>query len=160
MIKDNQVRLRPYQAGEDLLFALPWYQDVEMVYLVDGVKEAYTEEKLLRMYHYLANHGQLYFIEIVENGHWRAIGDVTLSEEDLPIVIGEAAYRGQGLGSQVLALMIEEAQAKGWTELHVREIYDYNLASKKCFEAYGFVPEKKTEKGWSYRLKLSNFLAK
>ncbi|MET3643730.1 RimJ/RimL family protein N-acetyltransferase [Streptococcus gallinaceus] len=156
----EQIRLRPYLEGEDVLFALPWYQDRELVYMVDGVKELYSVEKLVRMYGYLSQHGKLYFIEVWENDSWKTIGDVTLSQEDLPIVIGDAAYRGRGLGKQVLQLAIEEAKRMGWTSLAVREIYDYNLASQKCFQAVGFVPVRKTEKGWSYQLQLVDSLAK
>lgn len=154
MIETNDLRLRPYVPGENLLFAFPWYQDEELVYLVDGVRQPYSKEKLLRMYSYLAQYGQLYFIEILENGYWKPIGDVTLSPYDMPIVIGEPYYRGRGIGKKVLQLLISKAQDLGWTEVNVREIYDYNISSQKCFEALGFVKMKQTEKGHSYQLKL------
>ena len=66
------------------------------MFLVDGVREPYTSEKLHRMYDYLNVHGELYFIEAKENGEFRPVGDVTFSVQDMPIVIGAAEYRGQG----------------------------------------------------------------
>ena len=33
----DTLRLRPYDGQHD--FALAWYQDPELVYLVDGIKE-------------------------------------------------------------------------------------------------------------------------
>ena len=38
--------------------------------------------------------------EILENNSWKAIGDVTLSQENLPIVIGDSDYFGKGIGKR------------------------------------------------------------
>ncbi|TCD46547.1 GNAT family N-acetyltransferase [Streptococcus sp. X16XC17] len=148
----DQLRLRPFRNNDDVAHALIWYQDPEMVYLVDGVREPYTMEKLQRMYTYLNDYGQLYWIDYLENGSWKAIGDVTLCEDDLPIVIGDMAYRGRGIGRAVLSRLIEEARLAGRGYLAVREIYDFNLPSQACFEACGFQKVAQTEKGYSYRL--------
>ena len=61
---DEQLRLRKYDGHHD--FAFDWYQDIETVKLVDGVEEPYSWGKLNGMYGYLNNHGELYFIEILE----------------------------------------------------------------------------------------------
>ena len=37
---DGELRLRAYDGEHG--FALRWYQDAELVYLVDGVREPYT----------------------------------------------------------------------------------------------------------------------
>lgn len=42
------------------------------------------------MFDYLKDKGEVYFIEIIEDGKYVPIGDVTLKEENLPIVIGVA----------------------------------------------------------------------
>ena len=67
-----ELRLRRYAGECD--FALEWYSDPELVFLVDGVREPYTSEKLHRMYDYLNVHGELYFIEAKENGEFRRAG--------------------------------------------------------------------------------------
>ena len=54
---DETIRLRKYD-GEHA-FALAWYQDPEMVGMVDGVRTPYTMEKLERMYRYLDQKGEL-----------------------------------------------------------------------------------------------------
>ena len=68
---DESLRLRRFDCG-DHAFALEWYQDAELVKLVDGVDVPYSPEKLEAMYSYLDKHGELYFIEILEvtfDGH-------------------------------------------------------------------------------------------
>ncbi|MER0122194.1 GNAT family N-acetyltransferase [Streptococcus sp. ZJ100] len=149
---DETVRLRRGQPDDSE--ALMWYQDQEMVYLVDGVRESYSLEKLHRMYAYLDQVGELYTIEVQEEKGWKAIGDVTFSQYDLPIVIGDSAYRGQGFGKKIVQALVVEAKKRGYSELHVREIYKGNYASQKCFTACGFQIQRETEKGYSYRREL------
>ena len=145
---DETLRLRKFDDHYD--FALSWYQDEEMVYLVDGVRQTYTMEKLSQMYHYLNDAGELYFIEVMEKDMYKPIGDVTFWQEDMPIVIGDPEYRGKGIGRKVVSALIERGKELGYDALHVSDIYDYNTASKRCFESVGFVEHEKTEKGSSY----------
>ena len=142
---DETLRLCKFASIVDSAF--DWYQDVETVYLVDGNKEPYTYERLNRMYSYLDQHGELYFIEISENGAYKPIGDVTFWEDDMPIVIGDRNYRGMGIGRKVIAALIQRGRALGYSQLHVDEIYAYNTPSRKCFESAGFRVFEKTEKG-------------
>lgn len=149
---DDGLRLRKYDGVHD--FALAWYQDEELVWLVDGVRRAYDAATLQRMYTYLNNHGELYWIEVEENGVWRLIGDVTFRQEDMPIVIGEAAWRGKGLGRRVIAALVRRGRTLGYESLRVEEIYDWNEGSRCCFESVGFRACGKTEKGSTYVLEL------
>ena len=149
---DDTLRLRKYDGFHD--FALEWYQDEETVYLVDGKRDPYTMERLGGMYRYLDNAGELYFIEILEDGTYRPIGDVTFWQEDMPIVIGDPAYRGKGIGRKVISALVERGRSLGYDHLCVEEIYEWNTGSKRCFEGIGFIPVEKTKKGSSYRLTL------
>ena len=142
---EDALRLRKFDDKFD--FAFDWYQDVETVWLVDGVKVPYTMEKLGRMYHYLDNHGELYFIEALESGIWKPIGDVCFWCGDMPIVIGDRNYRGRGIGPKVITALIRRGRELGYGRLTVNEIYDYNTASRKCFERSGFRVLEKTENG-------------
>ncbi|MTB64525.1 GNAT family N-acetyltransferase [Streptococcus sp. zg-86] len=146
---EEKLRLRRGKPNDSE--ALTWYQNQEVVYLVDGVRESYSLEKLQRMYAYLDQVGELYTIEVQEETDWKAIGDVTFSQNDLPIVIGDSAYRGQGLGKKIVQALVAEAKKRGYSALHVREIYKGNYASQKCFTACGFEIQRETEKGYSYR---------
>ncbi|WP_235847405.1 GNAT family N-acetyltransferase [Streptococcus pneumoniae] len=134
--------------------AFAWYQDVNLVYLVDGVKLPYSQATLEAMYSYLDRHGELFWIEVKEKGEWFPIGDITLSQDNLPIVIGNSAYQHRGLGKKILSALIELARVKGWKELRVKEIYTYNHASRRCFKSLGFVENGATEKGRSFILEL------
>lgn len=60
----NGIRLRRFDGVYD--FAFEWYQDEDTVYMVDGVRRAYDADLLNRMYSYLNDRGELYFIECLE----------------------------------------------------------------------------------------------
>ena len=148
----ENLRLRRYDGTAD--FALSWYQDEELVYLVDGVKRAYDRATLYGMYGYLDEHGELYFIETKIDGVWTPIGDVTFSREDMPIVIGDPAFRGRGVGQKIIHALMDRGRVLGYDRLGVKEIYDSNTASIRCFTACGFAPVEQTDKGWRYEAKL------
>lgn len=145
----DALRLRKFDGIYD--FAFDWYQDEEIVYLVDGVRKKYSQETLKCMYEYLDKQGELYFIEILENDVFKQIGDVTFWQNDMPIVIGDKSYRGKGIAKQVIGALIERGKFLGFTELYVNEIYEFNLASRKCFESMGFVAYERTEKGKRFK---------
>ncbi len=149
---DETLRLRKFDG--EFSFAYDWYQDVETVWLVDGRKEPYTTEKLERMYRYLDAHGELYFIEILEENRWKPIGDVTFWRDDMPIVIGDTASQGKHVGRRVIAALIQRGRELGYQKLYVDEIFEYNIGSRKCFESMGFRAYEKTEKGNRFYLDL------
>ena len=149
---DDTLRLRKYDGVHD--FALEWYKDEETVYLVDGKRDPYTMPRLKGMYEYLNDAGELYFIEVMENGTYKPIGDVTFWQEDMPIVIGDPNCRGKGIGRRVILALIQRGKILGYDHLEVGDIYDWNEGSRRCFESVGFTPYEKTEKGHSYRMSL------
>lgn len=149
---DEFLRLRKFDGYFD--FALEWYQDENMVYMVDGKKIAYDMNRLSRMYHYLDNVGELYFIEIRENSTYTPIGDVTFWQEDMPIVIGDPNYRGKKIGRKVISALVQRGRALGFDHVSVGEIYDWNEPSRRCAESVGFRVYEKTEIGSRYRMDL------
>ena len=151
---DDSLRLVPYFLADHQDEALAWYQDVDLVELVDGIRIPYSSEKLNAMYSYLERHEDLFWIEFREKEEWLPIGDVTLSQENLPIVIGNPTYQHQGLGRKVLKALIDLARQKGWKQLKVQEIYTFNRISRRCFESLGFVESGTTENGVSLVLTL------
>lgn len=85
---------------------MKWYQDPVVYYNSEGItkqEDIPDESYVKKMYEYLSNAGECYFIEVWENGKFIPVGDVTVKEENPPIVMGEARYRGIGLGKQVMA---------------------------------------------------------
>lgn len=149
---NDAIRLRKFDGVFD--FALDWYQDEETLMLVDGVYQPYTMERLSRMYMHLDQQGELYFIEVRENHVFIPIGDVTFSREDMPIVIGVAAYRGRGIGRKVVTRLIERGRQLGYSSLGIREIYSHNQGSQQLFQSVGFQKCERTEKGHRYKLVL------
>lgn len=149
---DDTLRLTKFTSIPEE--ALGWYQDPELVYLVDGVKRPYSRETLENMYGYLDKHGELYIIEALENGAFKPIGDVSFWQEDMPIVIGDPAYRGKGLGRKVVAALIARGRELDWDSLRVDQIYHYNVGSRKCFESQGFTVCETTDTGNRFLLKL------
>ena len=134
-------------------FAFPWYQDKTLVEMVDNQSEAYSMEKLNRMYSYLENVGELYFIEYKLNDCWIPVGDVTLdSNGDLPIIIAPE-YQKKGIGRRVIQKLITRAKMLDFDQAEVR-IYRFNRASQNLFSSLGFVRSDETETEFIYRLKL------
>ncbi|WMM25512.1 GNAT family protein [Tissierella sp. MB52-C2] len=142
---DTDLRLRKFDGKFD--FALNWYKDGEDA-------ELYDIDKLERMYNYLDNKGELYFIEVKTENEYIPIGDVTFWKEDMPIVIGDKDYRGKGIGYKVINALIQRAKILGYDEIYVNKIYSYNAASQKTFEKAGFRKYKENKNGYSYILKL------
>ena len=149
---DESLRLRKFDGIYD--FALVWYQDLDTVWLVDGDRIPYTPELLTKMYNWLNDAGELYFIEALENGTYRPIGDVTFWQDDMPIVIGDLNYRGKGLGRKIISTLVKRGRELGYARLCVDEIYDWNEGSRRCFESVGFSACEKTEKGSKFMLTL------
>lgn len=147
---DKTLRLRKFD--DDYAFALSWYQDPDLVMLVDGNNHPYSLDGLERMYHYLDKQGELYFIEALERDIWIPIGDVTFWQKDIPIVIGNPNYRGRHIGRRVIQALIRRGKQLGYSHLYVGEIFEYNAGSRKCFESLGFRAYEKTEKGNRYVL--------
>lgn len=149
---DEELRLRKFDG--EFAFAFDWYQDPELIFMVDGIKEPYTMQKLDRMYRYLDSHGELYFIEMLESGNWLPIGDVTLWQDGMPIVIGLRECWGRGIGHRVVRALVDRGRTLGWRWMSAGEIYNYNIRSQRCFEGLGFLACEKTERGRRYRLDL------
>ena len=77
---------------------------------------------------------------------------MTFWQADIPIVIGDPAWRGKGIGGKVVRTLIQRGRLLGYEKLEVGEIYDFNPGSRRCFEAAGFRATTQTETGWHYEL--------
>lgn len=131
--------------------ALGWYQDPETMLLVDGPEaKPYTPQGMADMYKYLEEHGELYWIEENREGSFVPIGDVSLLPNgDTPIVVGDKNCRGRGVGRAVLGALLTRAKTLGLTRMQV-EIYDYNEASRRLFESFGYRQGESTQAGHYY----------
>lgn len=81
MLQDGDLRLRPCDLARDADVALPWYRDPEVLRMSEGPDAlAFDRARVVRMYECLASAGELYLIEVRDEGIWRAVGDVTLAD--------------------------------------------------------------------------------
>jgi hypothetical protein len=60
----SSLRLRKYDCR--FAFAPHWYRDVETLLLVNGKADPYDLSRLERMYSYWDEHGELFFIEALQ----------------------------------------------------------------------------------------------
>lgn len=154
---NDDLRLKQFDLTyKNYQIAFPWYEDVETVYAVDGIRESYDMEKLQRMYSYLYERGELYFIERKISDTFQPIGDVTFWQFNMPIVIGDITNRGRGIGKSVIETLVQRGKHLGYETLYVEEIYKFNLASQKTFESIGFVRSEETENGYRYCLDIKD----
>lgn len=136
---DVGIRLKAYDGNYQL--AVPWYQDETVYHNSEGITDSAKipdKDYVRGMYEYLSNHGELCFIEVLENGKFVPIGDVTLKAENPPIVIGVPKYRGMGIGKRVMKEILRRAKENCITRIYGSTIYDYNIASQKLHESLGF----------------------
>lgn len=150
---DDKLRIRKPKK-EEWQKSLEWYKNEKVMYYSEGVQDrTYKKEDINRMYSYLSKIGELYFIEIYE-GRWLSIGDVVLSDRNLPIVIGEERYWGLGIGRKVVNTLLKRAKKIGINSIRIPEIYHYNDRSRRLFESLGFIKCGETKKGESYIVEL------
>ncbi len=158
---DDQLRLRRPEIS-DYKLALPWYREAYIMEMAIGNKDkVYNLDDIEAMYQYLSSNGELYFIEIFikedqienESGYWKAIGDVTLMEHNLPIVISEG-YRGIGIGKKTMLRIIGRGIELGMKYFRVPEVYLKNQVSHKLYKSLGFKELGKNEEIRSYYYKI------
>lgn len=149
----EELRLIKIDKGEWNV-ALSWYQDNDILYYSEGViNKVYDLEIINKMYSYLQSQGELYFIQILENGVYKTIGDAALSENNMPIVIGEKSYWGRGIGKKVILTLIDRAKKLKFKSIKV-EIYVYNERSQKLFTSVGFKEIEERENFKIYKIHL------
>ena len=158
-LTDKNLRLRPAKLPEDIITALPWYQDAEVLYFSEGKGVSPYDYKIVeRMYRFFVEKCEFYIIEIRTKNKWIPIGDAGLCRDSLPIVIGRKDKRSKGVGKRVLHMLIERARALGWEELQV-SVYTYNERARRLYEGAGFdlIGIKRDKQGnerWRFCLRL------
>lgn len=155
LVVDETTRLRSLHES-DIDHALAWYADPVVLNgtIAPGRTEPCSRDMIVAMYDDLSYESDFYIIEVLKDKTWIPIGDVTLANDCMPIVIGEREYRGKGLSKKVMQRLLEFAREKGLSEINVKEIYRTNTASIKLFEGLGFKKVAETPNGHSYKITL------
>lgn len=135
----DALRLRKYDGDYGSL--LPGYQEPYVYQNSEGIFDDAKKPDLdyvQGMCNYLAEAGELYFIEALEDSVFVSIGDVTIKDENPPITIWKENYRGKGLGTAVMTAVIERLRALGFEKIHGSTVYKWNTVSQKMHEKLGF----------------------
>jgi len=155
-IRDG-LRLRKYDGNFEVF--LPGYRDPCVYQNSEGI---FDESKIpdlnyvKRMCQYLDGHGELYFIEALEDGVFVPIGDVTIKPENPPIAVWSQKYRHAGIGRAVMEAVITRLKELGFSKITGSTVYKWNVPSQKLHEKLGFRRVGETEKDFLYDLDLTD----
>ena len=69
-------------------------------------------------------------------------------------MLSETAHQARRIGQKVIRALMDRGRTLGYDRLGVKEIYDFNSASIRCFTSCGFAPVEQTDRGWRYEAKL------
>ena len=137
---DKTLRLRAYDGNYAVAFS--WYQDDVVRKFSEGItdpSERLDLDWVALKLNSLNKSGELYFIEVLENDVYIAIGDVSLQENNLPMEIGVEKYRGIGIGTKVMQTLVKRAKEIGTKKIYNVGCYEDNFASQKMLEKSGFI---------------------
>ena len=138
IIKLREVTLKDWE-----LF-LKWWKDDELIQLTSGIKET-SDDVLFGYFKQLVNSPKDHHFIILCGK--KAIGHVALSHKskdisEIHIIIGEATYRGKGLGTEA----IKKAAKLAFDELGynriILEVRPDNRRAIQAYEKSGFVKVK------------------
>lgn len=139
IVINDSLRLRKYDG--DYAKLLPGYQDPYVYQNSEGIFNDADKpdiDYVKGMCEYLAKAGEMFFIEVLENGEFVSIGDVTVKNENPPITIWIEKYRGSGIGKAVMKTVIERLRELGFEKIEGSTVYKWNTVSQKMHESLGF----------------------
>jgi len=135
----GKFRLKKYDGAYEK--ALVGYRDPVVYQNSEGIfdpEKAPDMDYIRRMMTWLDAHGELYFVEALENGEYVAIGDVTAKPENPPIAIWYPQYRGIGLGRLAMQAVIDRLREMGCRRITGSTVYKWNTASLALHKKLGF----------------------
>ena len=149
------LRLRKYDGNYESF--LPGYRDPFVYQNSEGIFDADKIPDLdyvKRMCDHLSRVGEMYYIEVREGEEYLPVGDVTAKDENPPIAIWSAQYRGKGIGKLVMQTVIERLKTLGFETIKGSTVYTWNAASQRLHESLGFQRLEEDETEITYELDL------
>lgn len=131
IIDDEIILVRYYPNYKT---ALGWYQDLQLCKQVDNRDSVYDLSLLKGMYHYLNQHGDLFYIKYKN----RLCGDVCLQPDGEVNIVIAKPFQNKHIGRRVIQEIVRLTKEKQIQKLHA-QIYDFNTQSQKMFQSIGFV---------------------
>ena len=130
-IVDGEITLIPYYRNDEV--SLVWYEDTDLVKMVDNRDTPYDIPLLHRMYDYLSENGDCYYIEY----DGVLVGDVTLLTSGEIAIVVSKEYQNRHIGRRCVREMLLLAKEKGMKEVKA-VIYPFNIPSQKMFLSLNF----------------------
>ena len=153
-VSDN-LRLRKYDGNYET--ALEGYRDPYVYQNSEGIFDEAKKPDLSyveAMFNYLDRVGEAYFIEVLKDGEYVSVGDVTVKPENPPIAIWYAEYRGAGIGTAVMKTVIQRLKELGYDRVTGSVVYKWNAPSLHMHQKLGFRIVSEDEKEYILELKL------
>lgn len=130
-IVSEEIKLIPYYPNYEI--TLEWYQDLDLCKQVDNRDSVYDLSLLMKMYNYLNENGDLFYIEYKNE----LCGDVCLKTDGEVCIVIAKQYQNQHIGRKVIKDIIQLAKEKNFKKLYAK-IYSFNSQSQRMFEKVGF----------------------
>ena len=128
---DQELRLISYYRNDAA--SLAWYQDPDVCKQVDDRDAPYDLELLHRMYDYLCEHGDCYYIEY----QGTLVGDVSLSSQGEIAIVVCKEFQNRHIGRRCVLELLRLAKEKGLARVRAN-IYAFNGQSQRMFRSVGF----------------------
>ena len=151
----DDIRLLKYNGDYDI--ALIGYQDPYVYQNSEGIFDDTKKPDInyiKGMFEWLNNNGELYYIQIREGQDFISIGDVTIKDVNPPIAIWYGKYRGIGIGTKVMKIVIKRLKELGYEKITGTTVYKWNESSQRMHEKLGFVKVDENEDEYIYELNL------
>ncbi len=129
------------------------YQNSEGIFDPEKIPDRNYIERMCK---YLESVGELYVIQIFENGAYSSIGDVTIKSDNPPITIWQEEYRGIGIGSKAMTAVIKRLSALGYSKITGTVIFKWNVASQRMHEHIGFYRIGEAGNNYIYEYAITN----
>lgn len=152
---DENIRLLKYNGNYEE--ALTGYQDPDVYQNSEGIFDDAKKPDInyiKGMFEWLNDNGELYYIQIREGQDYISIGDVTIKNINPPITIWYSKYRGIGIGTKVMRIIILRLKKLGYKKIIGSTVYKWNERSQKMHEKLGFVKVDENDEEFIYELNL------
>ena len=152
---DGNIRLLKYNGNYEI--ALTGYQDPFVYQNSEGIFDDTKKPDInyiKGMFEWLNDNGELYYIQIREEKDYISIGDVTIKDINPPITIWYSKYRGTGIGTKVMIMVISRLKKLGYKKITGSTVYKWNEPSQKMHEKLGFIKVDENDDEFIYELNL------
>ncbi|MEB3429308.1 GNAT family N-acetyltransferase [Citroniella saccharovorans] len=127
----EEISLVPY--FDNFEYTLNWYKDFDVCKQVDNIDFVYDIERLKKMYNYLNENGDLYYIEYKN----KLVGDICLTNDSEITIVICKEYQNRHIGRKCVYEILKIAKEKSFKSVKAN-IYTFNEQSQKMFESVGF----------------------